>query len=620
MRRAELGDLRLEALEVRAAAGAAMGGPEQNEAERAARAAVEAAPFRESSRAALMEVLHARGNVAEALRVFEDVRVLLREELGTAPGPALVALHERLLREEPAPAPVAAAPAPAVSGLVERERELTALGALLGDALAGEGRTALIEGPAGVGKTRLLAEVRRRAESAGARVLSARGSDLERDFPFGVVRQLLEGLLADPAVAERAFAGAGAPARAVFERLDALGEGGSDFAALHGLYWVVLNLAAERPLVLSVDDLHWADRPSLRYLAYLARRLEGQPVLLAATLRTGEPDTDLALVGEIAGDAATGSVRPAPLSEAAAAEVVRGRLGADADDAFCAACHVTTGGNPLLLRQLLTALEAEDVRPDAAHADVVRAIGSRAIASAVVLRLARLPDDAASVARAVAVLGDGADLRRVAALAGIDEERTGTAAAVLSRAEILRPETPLAFVHPLVREAVYRDVPAPERERHHERAARVLHEAGAPTDQVAGHLLSVPPRGEEWIADVLHEAGSAAMRRGAAESAIAHLRRALEEPPPAGQRPGLLLELGSAEALSSAPEGVAHLREAYDTLTDPGLRVVTANVLARGLAFAGELGPARRARRAGDRRPPARASTTPASSSTRCAW
>ena len=222
-------------------------------------------------------------------------------------------------------------------------------------------------------------------------MLSARASDLERDFGFGVVRQLFEPVLARAGADER--------------------------AALHGLYWVVLNLAAERPLVLSVDDLHWADRPSLRYLAYLARRLEGQPVLLAATLRTGEPDTDLALVGEIAGDAATGSVRPAPLSEAAVGEVVRARLGVRAEDAFCAACHVTTGGNPLLLRQLLTALEAEGVEPDEAHADVVRAIGSRAIASAVVLRLARLPDDAASVARAVAVLGDGADLSTIAALA-----------------------------------------------------------------------------------------------------------------------------------------------------------------------------------------------------------
>ena len=99
----------------------------------------------------------------------------------------------------------------------------------------------------------------------------------------------------------------------------------------------------------------------------------------------------------------------------------------------------------------------------------------------------------------------------------------------------------------------------------------MLHDAGAPTDQVAGHLLSVPPRGEEWIAEVLHEAGSAAMRRGAAESAIAHLRRALEEPPPAGQRPGLLLELGAAEALSSAPEGSRTCSEAYDTL--PGSRL-----------------------------------------------
>ena len=103
MRRAELGDLRLEALELRAAAGIRLGAAALPDAERAARTAVELAPFRESARAALMEVLAARGNQAEALRAFEDARVLLREELGSSPGPALVALHERLLREEPAP-------------------------------------------------------------------------------------------------------------------------------------------------------------------------------------------------------------------------------------------------------------------------------------------------------------------------------------------------------------------------------------------------------------------------------------------------------------------------------------------------------------------------------------
>src|SRR3954464_14047770 len=99
-RRRELSDLRVEALEGAAAAGAALGGADLAGAERAARAAVEAAPFRESARAALMEVLRAGGNVAEALRVYEDLRVVLRDELGATPGARVMALHERLLRDD----------------------------------------------------------------------------------------------------------------------------------------------------------------------------------------------------------------------------------------------------------------------------------------------------------------------------------------------------------------------------------------------------------------------------------------------------------------------------------------------------------------------------------------
>ena len=582
MRRAELGDLRLEALELRAAAGMRLGAGALPDAERAARTAVELAPFRESARAALMEVLAARGNVAEALRAFEDARVLLREELGSSPGPALVALHERLVREEPV-APVAPVAAP--SGLVERDAEVALLGRLAAEAAAGEGRTALIEGPAGLGKTRLLGELRKLAEAGGARVLSARASDLERDYPFGVVRQLLEGVVLDPASAERALAGAAAPARAVFE-FSSSDQSGA-FAALHGLYWVCVNLAGERPLAVVVDDIHWADSPSLRFLAYLARRLEGLPVLLAATLRTGEPGTDLALMAEIAEDAATTSVRPGPLSAAAVAEVARMRLGPGADDAFCAACHVTTGGNPLLLRQLLTALEAEGVEPDEAHADVVRAIGSRAIAASVVRRLSRLPAGAGALGRAVAVLGDGAELAPAAALASLAEPDAASAAALLSRAEILRAEAPLAFVHPLVRDAVYRDIPPGERELAHERAARVLRDAAAPVDQIAGHLLLAPRRGEPWVAEALLQTGGDALRRGAPDPAVAHLRRALAEPPPAEARPGVLLELGLAELVSSEPLRPDTLEEAYATVTDPGARLVAAHALARTHLFAG---------------------------------
>src|SRR5262245_32679825 len=170
--RGELADLRVEALEARAVAGTRLGSPAWPDAEQAARAAVQLQPFRESARAALMEVLKARGNVNEALRVYEDVRILLREELGSSPGSALVNLHEQLLRDDPAPSTNHAPPkAKPSSSLVERDREISLLDSLLHEAIVGEGRAVLIEGPPGIGKSRLLAEFRRRATANGALVL-----------------------------------------------------------------------------------------------------------------------------------------------------------------------------------------------------------------------------------------------------------------------------------------------------------------------------------------------------------------------------------------------------------------------------------------------------------------
>ena len=118
------------------------------------------------------------------------------------------------------------------------------------------------------------------------RVLAARSSELEREFGFGVVRQLFEAAVAE--APDVALAGAAASAAPLFATdpggAPGDGEAAASFAALHGLYWLTLNLAAERPLLLAVDDLHWCDRPSLRFLAYLARRLEGTRVILALGL------------------------------------------------------------------------------------------------------------------------------------------------------------------------------------------------------------------------------------------------------------------------------------------------------------------------------------------------
>src|SRR3954447_20320544 len=200
-----------------------------------------------------------------------------------------------------------------MSDLLEREAELAAIGELVAGLGDGQGRMALIDGPAGIGKSRLLDAVADSAAAAGARVLRAGGSELERDFPFGLVRQLFEPLLAEPDARERLLGGSAAPGRPVFEPLeDAMAD--PSFAVLHGLYWGAVNLAGERPLVLVVDDLHWSDRSSLRFLAYLVRRLAGLPVLVAAARRTAEPGSDAVLMGEIAGDAQTTTLMPGALT------------------------------------------------------------------------------------------------------------------------------------------------------------------------------------------------------------------------------------------------------------------------------------------------------------------
>ena len=604
-RRRELEDLRIEALETIASAGVALGGSDLAGAERAARAAVEAAPFRESARAALMEAMGAAGNIAEALRAYDDLRTMLREELGTSPSPRVVALYERLLRAEqdpnaaafgaPAPAPpptprriTAARGTTSRNGgpqIIERDDEIATLAELLDESLAGQGRVAVIEGPAGIGKSRLLTEIRQRSEDTGTLTLAARGSELEREFPFGVVRQLFEVAIADPAQRERVMTGAAAAAQPVFEAGDAAAAGDASFAALHGLFWLCVNLSAEEPLALAVDDLHWVDRASLRFLAYLTQRLEGLPIFVAATLRSGDTPTDAALVAEIGQDPATVSIRPRPLTEEAVAAVVRERLGPNADDRFCQACHRATVGNPLLLRQILRALEADEVPPDAEHAHVVKEIGQGAVSRSVLLRLERLGPEVTGVARAVSVLGENAELPAIASLAEIDERGVADAAAALARAEILRPERPPGFVHPLVRDAVYHDMPLTQRELLHTHASRVLTDLAAPAEQIAAHLLMVPRRNSPWVSAILQQAALDAMRKGGADSAVAYLQRALDEPPAPSQVPKLLIDLGLAEWLTNGPAAAEHLQEGYSKLEDPVERALTAEPLGRALLF-----------------------------------
>ena len=483
------------------------------------------------------------------------------------------------------------APMPAVSGagddrLLERDDELEALDQVVQDGLAGEAVLALIEGPAGIGKSRLLARARDRATAAGYRVLRARGSDLEREYSFGVVRQLFEPLLADADQRDRWLAEAAAPAARVFAPPDdSVHTGDVSYGILHGLFWLTANIAADGPLLLTVDDLHWSDRASLRFVAYLARRLDGIPVVVITGLRSGELPAEPSLLDEITNRPGTIALSPQPLSEAGSADLVRSQLGGGAEEPFWQACHRATSGNPLLLGELLKTLRAERVQPDAAHVNVVRHIGPRAVARTVLLRLSRLAANAVGVARAVSVLGDGASASAVAALAGLEEPEVADAAFDLTRAQILGSDSSLGFVHPLVRDVVYHDLRPSERERHHARAATILNDRGAPAELVAAHLTLISGRRPAWAGDVFWKAGMAASGRGDADTAVSYLRLALEASDDVARRPQLLFDLGMAEAGGDAAAAGLHMRQAYDGLTDPFRRAEAARVLARMLLF-----------------------------------
>jgi DNA-binding CsgD family transcriptional regulator len=425
-------------------------------------------------------------------------------------------------------------------------------------------------------------------------VLQARGGELEREFPYGIVRQLFEPALAGADGADRVelLSGAAALAAPLFGG-DYLVSGDpsraeSAFATLHGLFWLTANLSERRPLMLAVDDLHWADRPSLRWLGYLVRRLEGLPVLVVACL--SPPDPEDRLLAEVVSDPSAVYVRPPPLTEAAVAVLVRDTLSPDADARFCAACYAATGGNPLLVRELLAALASRGVPPTADQAGSVREIGPKGVLRSVRLRLSRLPPEAGLLARAVAILGDDVEPHDAAALAALDLERAADAAATLAGADILRAEPPLTFVHPVVRTAVYNGLAPSERERDHEKAARILAERGAASEQVAAQLMRTSPRGHGFVVAVLRDAARRALAQGAGDNAVAYLRRAVEEPPPRRERADVLYELGSAERVTLGHAAADHLRQALVLMDDPRRRGWTALELGRMLFWSGALG------------------------------
>jgi DNA-binding CsgD family transcriptional regulator len=456
--------------------------------------------------------------------------------------------------------------------LLERESELDTVRALVAGAFERNGALALVEGPAGIGKSSLLKEAAAEAKATGFETASARASELERDFAFGLVRQLFEPKLAevDARSRKRLFAGAAGLAAPLFEPLDAESlspRGEASHATLHGLYWLATNLAGERPLALTVDDAHWGDAPSLRFLAYLANRVDGLPVFMMMGARPAEPGAEADLLEELATGPSTRVIRPRALSRDGVRELVEAALG-EAHPSFVDACFEATHGNPMMLDQLLLTVTQEGLTPTAENADGVLKLASRSIARSVGLRMSRLGADAEAVGRAVAVLGDGTTLGLAASLAGLTPDAAGEASEALAGAEILQPDV-AEFVHPVVRAAVYGQLRPAERACRHRAAAELLAEQDASDDEVALHLLPARPDSDAWVVDVLRRAARRAHSRGAPDVAATYLERALSEPPEGTARAGILVELGQAELAVNRLHGLVRLREAVELTTDP---------------------------------------------------
>jgi DNA-binding CsgD family transcriptional regulator len=480
----------------------------------------------------------------------------------------------------------------AAPALVERESELDQLDAAIERATAGSGEVVLVEGPAGIGKSRLLAELAARAAGAGCSVSRARGAELEVTFPFGVLRQLIEPLVAKLPEADRdeLLASVGAPVRELVALDTVDHEPGSrrdSFPVVHGAYWTVASLADRGPVALVVDDAQLSDEESLAALAYLARRAGDHPIVLAVAVRLHEPRSSLAPLEAIRSADETRLIRPRPLTQEGSRAMVRDVFGVEPEDGFAEACHELSGGNPLLLRELARTVAADGAAPVDIELERLGAARPERVTALVERRLRQLGPSAQTLAGAIAVLGADVELRHAAALADLDPSVAASAADELLEAGLLETVGRLCFVHPLVRGAVYAGVPPTARALMHAAAARLLACEDAPPERLAAHLLEAPTARDPWVVDRLRRAATRALDCGAAASAAAYLARALAEPRPAALRSALLHELGSAEARTGAPAAVDHLREALDTSDERSARVEVSRDLALALATLG---------------------------------
>jgi DNA-binding SARP family transcriptional activator len=618
--RRDLEGLRLQALEVIGRAGLHLGGRQLVSVQRSARSLIEAEPYRESGYVLLMQALAAEGNIAEGLRVFDRLRMLLRDELGTMPSPDAMAVHESLLNPQPGvqqrrardgaeggagvilPAELAAR---GRGPLIGRDAELQELRRqwALGESEIARGPEGpclvLLTGDPGIGKTRLIAEVAKLAHRGGAIVLAGR-SPQEALAPYQpfveALRQYVVGVELD--VLRRNTRGSGAelvtlapelgrrlPELRRRQEVEPLSERYRLFEAFIAL---LTEVSSATPVLLVLDDLHWADRPTLLLLRHLARaRSLGRVLVLGAYRSTEIPSEGFAAaLSEFRRDRLMTELELDGLTERETSELVRVLVGRVPPRSFSRALHERTEGNPFFVEEIVRHLQEVGVAIERATAtDLEQAGLPQGIRDVIATRLGKLDRNATGCLRVAAAIGrdfDVALLESVVSL-GEDEFLAALDAGIDAGLVIEAPARPgiCGFSHALIRETLYEGMSVSRRARIHRRIGEALERTGGKDDgtliALALHFTRAASAENAATAiDYATRAGKRATALLAHEEAAGHHRRALEVQErflPADQalRCELLLLCGEAQMRAGErPAAWAALREAAAIATELG--------------------------------------------------
>ena len=447
--------------------------------------------------------------------------------------------------------------------LLERTDAQATLTSALRGAAAGAGSAVFLVGSAGIGKTSVLDWASAAARRRGFRVASAVGSPMETGLPFG--------LLGQPIVA---LGGSAVEDEAELARL-----GGGPARFYRTLRWLGA-VAAETPLLIVLDDLHWADADSLELLGFLGRRLAGTRILVVGTLRP-EPDRASALAHELVGSGHARLLPLEPLSRAASEDLAARIVGRPLDEPESDRLWRACAGTPLLLELAGRALRT--------GAPLPLRLGMEQSLAFLLERFAGLGEDVYRYVQAASIFGVRFRPAFASALAGLGEEEGMAAHVRLVRARLLDDlgGGSASFVHPLFAQALLEAQPHAVRERQHARAFRLLVDAGVPDAVAAEHAAAAHLVGDALSVDVIARAGRFAFAQGALAAAARHLGSAVELA--ADNAPdGLLLDYAFALiARARIDEGTAICERLLDSELEPAMRVRVLRLLARTAAIVG---------------------------------